>query len=816
MHRIGWKKIDTLIFVLGILGLFVYLYLYPKSLPEGAIKAPLDKKLIVEKAKEFLDAQSVEWRKFRARPAFVHNANALHYYQINSGIEQANKKIADGEVPVFYWRVRFRQPQNLDNLIKVSRENDDTAENVVQKMTKDTLIVDLTTKGEVFGFAISVSLDSIEAVPRDSALQIALQFLQRRSQINLNDYQLLDPDDTENDLTPVKKFVWERNTKIDDFSEKLTVKVAGSGIVQFTRFFKPPKNYQASNDYPELKGLIIVLVFVIIFILMLVLFIYKSRNDQIEQKHNMLLSVFIALFWSIMLVQSLLASDTRGLLLFFMPLITTTPFIFLGFLIASSLGESEAREVWPEKLFTIDMFRSGSFFFPQWSMSILRGFSLAFISLGILVLGIQLFDWKLDFFTTIDKEQLYKKFSVVPVFYIFVQGAVSVSFGETVFRLFTISFLKRLLKKTVFVFIAAALTWLISFGAYSQVHFSSFWLTLTMNLVLACLLIFFFMKWDFLTVLWGAFSFYLIRELHPFLFFGNESLIYNGYALWVFLGVVFIIALLGLRSKYQDKVLREYVPDYKIRQQERERLARELEIAKQVQASFLPEKNPQISGLDIASVCIPAKEVGGDYYDFLPLGESKLGIVIGDVSGKGIPAAFHMTLTKGFLKSQAKLDLSPRELLINLNELFWENVKRGTFISMIYGIIDVRERKFTFARAGHNPLLILKSREGLRSVLPKGLALGLTSGEVFGSNIDEYELPLSAGDVLILYTDGFSEAMNPDKEEFGEENLEKLISELGHHSAQGILNLIENNVRQFVESAPQHDDMTMIVMKIME
>src|SRR5690606_4425591 len=136
---------------------------------------------------------------------------------------------------------------------------------------------------------------------------------------------------------------------------------------------------------------------------------------------------------------------------------------------------------------------------------------------------------------------------------------------------------------------------------------------------------------------------------------------------------------------------------------ERQRLQRELEIARDVQMSFLPKSTPDFSGLDIASQCIPAHEVGGDYYDFVKLDKNRLGIIIGDVSGKGTEAAFYMTLTKGFLKALSRSSDSPAAVLSNMNELFYENVERGTFISMIYGIFDIEKNALKLARAGHNP-----------------------------------------------------------------------------------------------------------------
>ncbi len=176
----------------------------------------------------------------------------------------------------------------------------------------------------------------------------------------------------------------------------------------------------------------------------------------------------------------------------------------------------------------------------------------------------------------------------------------------------------------------------------------------------------------------------------------------------------------------------------------------ELEIARDVQMSFLPVKNPQFKGLDIAAKCIPALEVGGDYYDFVRLDESRLGIIIGDVSGKGTQAAFYMTLTKGFVKALSKTIKSPSEFLIQINELFYENVERGTFISMIYGIFDLKENTLTFSRAGHNPVLARQSDKNEIELLnPVGLALGLEKGQIFSRTIKE--LKVTCVPVMLLY-----------------------------------------------------------------
>ena len=245
-------------------------------------------------------------------------------------------------------------------------------------------------------------------------------------------------------------------------------------------------------------------------------------------------------------------------------------------------------------------------------------------------------------------------------------------------------------------------------------------------------------------------------------------------------------------------------------------MQRELEIARDVQMSFLPAKNPQFSGLDIAAHCIPAREVGGDYYDFVKLDEKRSGIIIGDVSGKGTQAAFYMTLSKGFVKAISKTVSSPSEFLKKINELFYENVDRGTFISMIYGIFDLKEQTLTFARAGHNPVIAKHSGKNEIELLnPVGLALGLEKGTIFSRTIKEIKIDTHAGDTFVFYTDGFTEAMNRYKLEFTEERLIATISNYINLPAKELLNKTIADVKAFTGKTEQHDDMTMVVVKVL-
>jgi len=231
--------------------------------------------------------------------------------------------------------------------------------------------------------------------------------------------------------------------------------------------------------------------------------------------------------------------------------------------------------------------------------------------------------------------------------------------------------------------------------------------------------------------------------------------------------------------------------------------------------SFLPKSNPTSYKLDIASRCAPAREVGGDYYDFIELDKKRLAVAVGDVSGKGTQAAFYMTLTKGFLRALTKISQSPAEILSQVNKLFYENVDRGVFISLVFGIFDLERRVLRMARAGHNPLIVRKIHsKKVQLANPVGLALGLDGGGKFAKSIEEEKISFQAGDLFVFYTDGFPEAMNKAKEEFGEERLLKAVEQFANKTSDEILEGIFAEMKSFAGKAPQHDDMTLVVVKV--
>ncbi|MFQ6112636.1 MAG: SpoIIE family protein phosphatase [bacterium] len=246
---------------------------------------------------------------------------------------------------------------------------------------------------------------------------------------------------------------------------------------------------------------------------------------------------------------------------------------------------------------------------------------------------------------------------------------------------------------------------------------------------------------------------------------------------------------------------------------EQERLKRELEIAREVQRKLLPGEIPTIPGFQLDGVCYPAQEVGGDYYDFFRLDDRHIGVVIADVSGKGTSASFYMAEIKGAMSSLSTRFLSPKALLKELNTHVHRNQDRRVFATMIYGVLDLETRSFTFARAGHNSLLHIGVDGGCQFITPLGIGLGLEAGDVFGETLEEVVLSLDPGDTLVLFTDGITEAMNSRKEMFGEERLLEVVRSNGVYDAVNLRKRILRAVKTFVAGAHQHDDLAMVVIQ---
>jgi serine phosphatase RsbU (regulator of sigma subunit) len=263
-------------------------------------------------------------------------------------------------------------------------------------------------------------------------------------------------------------------------------------------------------------------------------------------------------------------------------------------------------------------------------------------------------------------------------------------------------------------------------------------------------------------------------------------------------------------------VMARGIQDLLLESAEKQRLEEELRIARQIQMSLLPQAAVTVEGLRVAALCLPAAEVGGDYYDLLPLSETRMGVLVADVSGKGTSAALYMAELKGLVLSLSRIYESPARLLSEANRILSANMDARSFITMTYAVVDIGARTMRYARAGHNPILHVSEGGRARALAPQGLGLGLDPGPRFDAILEEAEVPLQSGDVFLFFTDGLSEAMNDRAELFGEGRLKELIESAGGDLRDEVVlkERILQSVRDFVGGAAQHDDMTMVLLKV--
>ncbi len=245
-------------------------------------------------------------------------------------------------------------------------------------------------------------------------------------------------------------------------------------------------------------------------------------------------------------------------------------------------------------------------------------------------------------------------------------------------------------------------------------------------------------------------------------------------------------------------------------EQSKQRVEAELEIARSLQLAMLPQDLPKNAGYTGKAAMVPAREMGGDFYDFFPIGDERLGLVIADVSGKGVPAAFFMAISRTILQGSARERRTPGQCLAAANELLCQQNPLDLFVTVFYGILDIETGELRYANGGHNPPLLART-DGTVASLPGtgGMAMGVMRGLTY----KEDSVTLTPGDTLLLYTDGISEAMDRDGREFTEARLVNSMSESHRQSVEVVVSTVIDAVRNFVGDAPQSDDITCLVVR---
>jgi hypothetical protein len=688
--------------------------------------------------------------------------------------------------------------------------------------------MELTSGGRLISF--NHQLDDSVALPSVShdAAKVMADSILKRLFDSFGSYTLTSTNENTQLKRVEHKFVYTRHA--DGLDLTLTTRIQGNQLGSFDWTGIPPSEFDAAFSRTFTQATLIatasVAVTFFLFFFIVVLFLKKYHEGEVGTRTAVsiligyvVLALLLAIntysgMGSTWNIGDLNKFNVRMIVFVFTVCIVQ---VFLGVLVFSawSVGESFSRTAWPGKLLTVDSVLFRKFFTTDISRSMLAGFGWGGVLLGIH--GLTALVLALSGAPMMPMDSAGIGASAFPGIYSVGAGLLSAVFGEIVYRLFFLSYFRERFKSTIPGFVASVAIWTLSGYAMWDIPFAvpsigaAFGILAAYGVVFALL----YLRYDLLTAIVAHVIIVAVAQSVPLLTSTGSYLMLPRITFGLALALPLVVAVIGSIRRDRFEMSTSTMPEHIRRISDRVRMAKELEIARNVQLSLLPKDDPRFEGFDIAGVCIPALEVGGDYFDFVSLGSKRLGLALGDVSGKGVPAAIYMTLTKGILQSHAEDDLSPKDVLSKVNSLMYRTIERNSFVSMLYAILDSGSMELRFSRAGQCPVVLARHTGGSTEFLtPRGMALGLESGTVFDSVLEEKNVKLRSGEIVVFYTDGFTEAMNEHEEEFGEERLSQAIDRHRNRSAAEIISLIVREIGEFAGSRPQHDDMTMIVVKV--
>ncbi|UCE20020.1 MAG: PP2C family protein-serine/threonine phosphatase [Gemmatimonadota bacterium] len=798
---------DIVLFIAGGVGLLLFAALYGRLSPASAVRMEVDGTGAAAIARTFLEQQGLSFEGYRENVEFSSRGEQIMYLQRSLEPSQMRTIIKE-KIPAYYWEITWYKRGDLQFLVG-------EGENQVEMSGEVKAKVDGT--GRLFAFDYSVALadsENVKQLDEADALDLAENFLSVNMNINLSEYKRKEDAAVTHQGETNWDFKWERHDiGIAEERVEIGATLKGDRVITYDFSYKVPVAmetlYSRETETPLPYTVFFILIWVGVGLIFLVLFFMKAIRSELEFKYGLVMGAALAAVHVVAIFPILLRGEWGEGLNYFLKAF----FVVIGVSLLWAVCDSLVRSTWREKLAVLDVLGRRRLLTVEFGLATLRGYAFAFVCLGFVTvfcfLGVRT---SLVWLTDEGIGDLHT--SAFPVVHIVIGALVTAVFLELFFRLFLVSFLRGKIRSTVMIVLLSGLA--LGFSGFDVFRLAPTWSQTVTMCAVACVFTYAFIRYELTTVIVGSFVIMTLWKAWPMLFTGSGFHFANGLASLAVVAVPAVLAYVSLRTGESVDQIEEYIPPYMARALERERMKQELEVARRVQRSFLPKEYPPIDGLDIAAVCVPANEVGGDYYDFIPLGERGLGVVIGDVSGKGVSAAFYMALTKGILRAEAADHVSPKEILSEVNARFYENSEPDVFISMVYGVLDVERKRFMYARAGHNPVILRRTTEGEpQSFTPPGIALGLDKGKIFKQVIAEDHMDIAPGDVLIFYTDGFTEAINWRKEEFGEERLFDLIDRNRDKSAGEIVSAIEQEIRAFIGDTSQRDDMTMVVLKIL-
>ena len=707
-------------------------------------------------------------------------------------------------LPAYAWQINWTKPKEDDSIPGVSRGDFPDAFNEV--------VLQIDAYGTPVAFWVQIDTESLRVNLKDSVARAMADSVVRAALgKEAASFTLNKSNSNTHERHTEQFFTYNRSEPVCGLQQQLNVVISGPYVSKFALQYNPPAISSLEKERAIQVFPFITLIFSL-GMLCVVQLIRKLRVDAINFQYTLAPALAAGLLAVGMIV---LEANRLDLFSLFLGVTIYAATAALAMVVAVAVGESTVRQLWDDKLLNLDAMLRGQFRHRHLAIALLRGLAFGVGLAGLIALtmkaaglftSISLAEWCAD---------LHRDAASVP----FMVSLIRI-FNDALWTQFAVvlALLPILVKWLPRQKYAAPIFALIfGIGMHHTIKLPSEPLAanLIVGLILGLAFAYLFLRYDFITVFTAHITFATLFAAARLLSLNHPTFWYSGLMLLIPLFALVAFSGWAWPVYKSHEQLRNYLPHQSVKILENERLKRELEIARRVQMSFLPKQLPELPGLEVSSSCLPASEVGGDYYDFVPMGDNRIGFAIGDVSGKGVSAAFYMTLTKGFVRSLSRTQWGPAQILIEINRLFYESVERGHFVSLIFGVLDLNEMTLTFARAGHDPIFWCRHQDDhFERLLPPGIALGLEPGEVFSEIIKEQTIKVQAGDLFVLYTDGFSEAMNQFANEFGEERLAQSVRRHAHLPTDEIMEKIKTQVSHFVGRSPQHDDMTMLIMRI--
>ena len=806
------KPIIIPLIVISAAAILIYL-LIPGYHPFGGLKVANNKESILKQSKEYLKKVNLSFDDDKLEIGFEADKNFIRWINSEYKINESNKILSDAG-SAYYWTVSQSKEDKSD--IVVSSNSDGNIE-----LKKSSFKLKILDNGKINEFSTElVDSTTKKSLTPDEAKSLAQKFIQNlRGDIKFADdsLQLMDSANTGiyyfRETETINRtdrldynFSWQtKSNTILNYT--LQAQVKGDQVSNFAIQVVLPDEYKKNEtDVFEIATTIIFTLLIIISVL--IVGFKRFRAYEVGFKLAVAFGIFVLISF---IVKELLERFTNFEWTILLGLGLGGIFISGAAVILWAISETIFREIWNQKFLSLDLIYHRKIIHSSVGKAIINGitFGLGLASVFFVLLYAISYYSNVSFTgeNFISQSHISAK---LPLLNIFLGVFNAYSMLAVSFFMFLTAAIKRYINNDIIFVIASGLIW----ALFIPSNVNPLTAGIPVNLIIGILLSIILIKYDLLSTLLSYLLFKFFIKATELSFLAESTLLNEWYIL---IGICVVLILLGIILVFRKGNFTDYdsiTPKFVENITERQRLKKELDVARHVQMSFLPKENPTLKGIDIASICIPAFEVGGDYYDFIHLGKNKLGIIIGDVSGKGTQAAFYMTLTKGFLKAIAKHTDSPADVLTKMNELFYENVERGRFISMIYSVIDLETKLIRIARAGHNPVIYHNASGNVSLISPNGLALGLEKGDLFSRVITESEEKIESGKTFIFYTDGFTEAVNKKGEEYGLDRMIEIAKSWNYSSASHIQDKMMADVNKFIGKAQQHDDMTMVIVKI--